>query len=401
MKSLGTFIWHLVSLLISLSLLGWVLFHWLKKSDERGALIGRWIVTAVLVVVLGGIGFQAKDEISAIFAILSGAVGGLVLAILWVPSVCDFVAGQFASLYDGGDLEVEPQPFYSIAEAKRKQGKYLDAQAEIRGQLNRFPNDFQGWMLLAEIQAEDMHDLATAQETVERILSQEDHLPMNRAFALNRLADWHLKISQDPDSARAALERILELLPNTEQAQLAHQRIAHLASGKSLVEKHHRPTIAVRHYEESIGLRTDYSDLRPPPEDLAKMAGDYVKHLEQYPQDNEAREKLALIYADHYQRLDLAAQELEQLIATPNQLAKHVVHWLNLLADLQIKLAGDAALARQTLQRIADGFPKTAAAENAIHRLAHLGLELRTKEKSQVVKLGSYEQNIGLKGKSG
>jgi len=64
---------------------------------------------------------------------------------------------------------------------------------------------------------------------------------------------------------------------------------------------------------------------------------------------------------------------------------------------LQIKLGGDAALARQTFQRIIDTFPKSAAAENARNRIAYLNLQLKPQQKSQVVKLGSYEQNIGLK----
>ena len=95
---------------------------------------------------------------------------------------------------------------------------------------------------------------------------------------------------------------------------------------------------------------------------------------------------------------DLAADQVEQLLSQPNVPAKHVVHWLNLLADLQIKHAGNVAEARQALQRIVDLFPQSAAAENARNRVAHLQLELRARKESQVVKLGSYEQNIGLKG---
>ena len=122
-----------------------------------------------------------------------------------------------------------------------------------------------------------------------------------------------------------------------------------------------------------------------------------MKHLAEHPQDSEAREKLALIYAHHYQRLDLAADQLEQLIQQPNQPAKQVVHWLNLLADLQLKYASDLVAARQALQRIIDQYPGLAAAENAQRRMDILKLELKGKEKGQAVALGSYEQNIGLK----
>jgi hypothetical protein len=45
------------------------------------------------------------------------------------------------------------------------------------------------------------------------------------------------------------------------------------------------------------------------------------------------------------------------------------------------------------VDRAADG----AAAELARRRLALLKLEMKSKDKSQAVKLGSYEENIGLK----
>ena len=53
---------------------------------------------------------------------------------------------------------------------------------------------------------------------------------------------------------------------------------------------------------------------------------------------------------------------------------------------------------RQTLQRIMDLFPDFAAARLAQQRIEHLRLELKGKEKSQAVKLGSYEKDLGLKG---
>jgi len=107
-----------------------------------------------------------------------------------------------------------------------------------------------------------------------------------------------------------------------------------------------------------------------------------------------------VIYAGHYGRLDLAADELEQLIQQPNQPARLVVHWLNLLADLQIRCGSDYQTVAHTLQRIIDRDPNLAAAEVARNRLALLKLELKSKEKSQSVALGSYEQNIGLKQRS-
>jgi TolA-binding protein len=306
------------------------------------------------------------------------------------------VGNQFGSLYDGGDQQIDPQPFYSIAEAKRKQGKYPEAVAEIRKQLEAFPNDFKGWMLLAETQAENMGDLAGAQETVERVLTQEGHTPKNITFALNRAADWQIRFGQDLEAARLCLERVTTLFPDTEFAQLAAQRIAHLATPESLAEKNQRPRIVLQHIEEKLGLQENTDARQPKAEDPAKAAQRLVDHLNQFPLDNEAREKLALIYADHYGRLDMATNELEQLIQNPNQPQKHVVRLLNLLADIQVRLGGGPELAKQTLDRIIQAYPESAAAENARHRLAYLKMEMRSHEKAQAIKLGSYQKNIGL-----
>jgi hypothetical protein len=111
------------------------------------------------------------------------------------------------------------------------------------------------------------------------------------------------------------------------------------------------------------------------------------------------REKLATIYAERYERLDLAADQLNQLVESPNHPPKEIARWLNLLADLQIKFGADYEVIRETLQRIIDRFPGLAPAELAQQRIEHLKLELKGKERGHVVKLGTYEQNIGLKGR--
>ena len=74
-----------------------------------------------------------------------------------------------------------------------------------------------------------------------------------------------------------------------------------------------------------------------------------------------------------------------------------MVHWLNVLADLQVLYSGNYDTVRQTLQRIVDLYPNSPGAEMALSRLNHLKLELKGKEKGQTVALGSYEQDVGLK----
>ena len=395
-----------LELILCVGIIGWVLYRWLKKSDDPPRLISKWAITAVM----GGItwwvarsNFTSGGGYGAAFIIgIACAVCGIVLGITWGANIADFFGKPLTSLFDGGEQEVVPAPFYSIAEARRKQGKYLEAVVEIRKQLARFPDDFNGMLMLAEIQAENLNDLPGAQMTIERLLmSAPNQSPINLTLALNRLADWQLKHGQDPDSAREALERIIQMFPETEQAYHAGQRIAHLTPSEMLAEKNEPHRIKLGQYQENIGLLREPVTVRPPKEDPATVAASLVRHLEQHPQDGEARERLALIYAEHYQRLDLAADQVEELLAQPNLPAKQAVHWLNMLADLRVRHGSDLAAAREVLQRIIDLFPRSAAAESAKNRMAHLRLELRGKKESPVVKLGSYEQNIGLKGRPG
>jgi tetratricopeptide (TPR) repeat protein len=301
-------------------------------------------------------------------------------------------------LYDGGNERPEQKPYYSIARSLRMKGKFLEAVVEIRKQLARFPNDFEGVMLLAGIQAENLQDLPGAEITLNHFCDQPNPPPKQVAAAMNHLADWQLKLTQDADSARAALEKITTRFPDTELALLAAQRIAHLGSTeKILLEAHDRQPMAVPEGVKNIGLLDTSGHLAPAEIDPAQLAADYVKHLEQHPLDTEVRETLAILYADHYQRLDLAAGELEQLIEQPNQPSKRVAHWLNLLADLQIRHGADYDTVRGTLEKIVDRFPDLAVAEMARTRLGHLKTELKGHQATPDVKLGVYEQNLGLK----
>jgi outer membrane protein assembly factor BamD (BamD/ComL family) len=139
------------------------------------------------------------------------------------------------------------------------------------------------------------------------------------------------------------------------------------------------------------------SHLKPAEQDPAVQAQEYVQHLEQYPADAEVREKLATIYAEHYQRTDMAVEQFEELLRQPNQPVKLVAHWLNRIADLHVRHNADLASARAALERIIEAYPASAHAEKARNRIEYLRVSLRVKEATRPVQLGAYDQDIGLK----
>jgi tetratricopeptide (TPR) repeat protein len=274
----------------------------------------------------------------------------------------------------------------------------LEAIMAIREQLAKFPNDFEGVILLANIQAEDMNDLPGAEITLNHFCASPGAPDRLVVAALTQLADWHLKKAADVDSARAALQRIVERFPDTEQALRAEQRLAHLGeTGKIILAKHDRQNIAVPEGVQNLGLLDSTDFLKPKEIEPGKLAATYVKHLEQHPHDADVREKLATVYARDFQRLDLATLELEQLINEPRYMPKQIAGWLNLLASFQVELGADIATVVATLKKIVDDYPDSPAAELAQRRLARIRLELEAKKGVTSVKLGEYEQNIGLK----
>jgi tetratricopeptide (TPR) repeat protein len=393
-------IWSIVEVVLLGLFLGVFVAWTVRKAEDPKEMIVRWIFTGLMLwfmfaVVAPMVGKGGYD--GAFVGIPLTAACGLVFAIIWRHAITGLCSKPFTSLYDGGNLQVDPHPVYSVAQARQKQGRYVEAIAEVRKQLERFPTDVEGQLLLAQIQAEDLKDLAGAELTIERFCAQENHAPKNLVFALYSMADWHLKIAQDREAAQRSLEKIIERFPDSEFALGAAQRIAHLGSPEMLLGPHERKKYIVMEGVDRVGLLKTAEHLKPAEIDPAQVALEYVNHLERHPLDTEAREKLASIYTDHYKRLDLATEQLEQLITQPNQPIKNVVRWLNLLADMQIRSGADYKTVKLSLERIIELDPHMAAAEMARNRLGLLKLELKAQAKKEDVKLGTYEQNIGLK----
>jgi tetratricopeptide (TPR) repeat protein len=351
--------------------LGGAIGFWVyERSDDRRALVRRWIISAFLILIMIAIPIRKVP-----FLII---LPYLILAFLWIPSLTNLLLKPLTGAFDGGmDHDTGPKPFYFLAEGQRRKGLYQEAIVEVRKQLEIFPGDFEGFIKLASIQMEDLKDFPAAEATLNECLAEPGRTPQNVVSALHLLADWQLQHARDARGARGALERIVQLYPGTPFAHAAEQRIARLGSADETRRVREESRFQVGTRERGIGLRKEAVAVPMAPVDPNTLAEEYGKQLELHPSDTATREKLAVLYGEEFGRIDLAAVQLEQLIALPAESSKHVAHWLNLLATLHIRIANDVPAAENALRRIIGRFPEGALASVAERRLATLKGELK------------------------
>jgi tetratricopeptide (TPR) repeat protein len=365
----------------------------LLQSDDRRNLVLKWVGSAIFI--LFGVFVFSRHSIALALLYIFPAIG---LAWLWLPNIGDFLVKPLTDSFDGGADGYEKKPFYFRAEAMRRKGLYHEAAAEVRRQLEQFPGDIEGMMKLAEIQAQDLRDLPAATETLNELLGQSGLASSRTVAILQTLADWQMNLGRDAEAARRTFERIIELFPDSPTSLAAQQRIAHLEGVSQAREFREHAVFKVPVRARDLGLRPAVQQQAPPEEEAAALAEEYVQQLQQHPNDTLTREKLALLYGEELNRLDLAVNQLEQLATLPKATPKQTAHWLELLATLHIRQGHDLAAAEKTLRRIIDRFPQTAVASQAVARIATLQGELKAAATITAAKaLGSYEKDVGLK----
>ena len=194
-----------------------------------------------------------KDALTACLG-WSALAGPVAFVIVWIGGWATlglalaawFLPITYVMLFS---INVEtPVPSYSNAIAKIKFGKYDEAESEVIRQLEKCENDFDGWMMLAELYATHFNDMPSAQQTILDLCEQPNINGSQVSVALHRLADWHL-INEDPARARRALEEICERLPDTHLDRMARLRIAQLpATREELRERKTPKPIRIPHF---------------------------------------------------------------------------------------------------------------------------------------------------------
>ena len=285
---------------------------------------------------------------------------GLAGAVILVP-----MAGYAPALLNPPKLP----PMYARAVARMKFGKYNEAEWEIIRELEKCEDDFEGWMMLAELYAEHFRDLAEAQRTVLEICDQPRIKPPQLSIALHRLADWHLKLGGNPDAARRALQMVCDRLRGSHLAHMARLRINQLPStAEELREQQTVNAIPL----PALGDRLDEPDA--PAETLdrpkaAQAANACVERLKQDPDNVAARERLARLFAENLDRADLGLEQIGLLLDMPGQPHNKRAEWLGTMGAWQIRYRHDLDAGRQLLERLIRDYPESPQAFAARRRL--------------------------------
>jgi hypothetical protein len=195
--------------------------------------------------------------------------------------------------------------------------------------------------------------------------------PSQVSVALHRLADWQLKLRNDPGAARRVLEEIGKRMPGTHLALMAQNRIKQLPeSAKDLKEQQKPKTVTMPDWKTNLDepVKLDASPANR--EQALAAANRFVAQLQQDPNDVAAREKLARVFAEQLGQIDLAVEQLELLIGMPDQLPAKSAEWLGLMAGWQIENGVEGERAQGTLERLIRDFPQSPHAFAAQRRLS-------------------------------
>lgn len=295
-------------------------------------------------------------------------IGGWFMLGLAVVILCLPVAGYAPAILH----RAKTPPMYSRAIAKMKFGKYAEAEWEIIRQLEHAENDFNGWLMLAELYATQFKDLAEAEQIILEVCDQPNVTASQVAVALHRLADWHLKIGNDPDAARRALQVIVDRHPRSHLAHMARLRMGQLPrTVEELREQREARPVPLPALGDSLDESPNAEPL-PDAKAAVALANELSGRLSRDPQDVATRERLARVLAGSLGKVDLGIEQIELLLGLGDQPENKRAGWLGLIAAWQLRFKRDTDAARKLMERLVTEFPNTPQAMAARRRLALL-----------------------------
>jgi hypothetical protein len=358
--------------------------EWLRVTAMGLFVISSYWAAATLAWVLvnadRGLDPEPRKDLRALAFTCAAGLGipALLMALIggwpWLGLAAALILGPLAGYAPAIIQAKKLPPMYARAIARMKFGKYAEAEWEIIRELEKCEDDFDGWMMLAELYATRFNDIAEAERTVLEVCGQPQLSPSQFSVALHRLADWHLKIASDPVSAKRALQKIVDRFPGTHLARMALLRLNQLPATPDQYRHQQTPKPIPL---PALSDELDRLNLPAPPamdrKQAAQTADSCVELLKKDPNDVPVREELARTLAEHLEQPDLGLEQLRLLLNMPDQPDNKRAEWLSLTAAWNIRYRHDIEAGRRFLERVISEFPTSPQAFAARRRLVVLG----------------------------
>ncbi|MFO1461115.1 MAG: hypothetical protein U1G08_17135 [Verrucomicrobiota bacterium] len=317
---------------------------------------------------------RKRDELHG-WMLVTGVPSGLLgMGCLWFHSwmtlALTWSIGLWILLEASLSLVHVPRVSYSRAVARMKSGRYSQAEQEILAQLEEKSDDFEGWMMLATLYAEQFGELRDARATIFELCEQPDLTPFHIAQAFNRLADWELNRAQDPVGARTALLEITTRCAGTPFATVAEHRLRQLPTDDVELRESRRPRVLrLPALSEAQASTQD-----PAPSELDRMdfreeATRLTSRLERDPNHIPTRLRLARNLAEKQHRVDEAIRHLHHLRNHADARPTEQAEWLALEAAWELRIRRRELRARELLVQLTREHPQTGQSIAAARQL--------------------------------
>ncbi len=288
---------------------------------------------------------------------------------------------------------LQPDPkavaVYTRAIAAMHFDKYEVAEQAVIEQLETHEDDFDGWLLLAELYANQFHDLPGAQNIINDICGQPATTASQFAVACHRLADWHLKLGNDPDAARAALEKICRRFPRSHLDHMARLRINQLPANREewLAQQSVRKIKLTGLDGQKTYSEKAQSEQRTHQEAFARSQ-ECIAQLTANPDDTATREELAHVWAEELGQIEMAVEQLELLMSMPRTPAAKMAEYLGLIAQWHLKFPQNIPAATAAMERLARQYPNAPQALAARRRLKVMEIESKMRAEAGTPRRG-------------
>jgi hypothetical protein len=282
-------------------------------------------------------------------------------------------------------LALQPEhkvaPVYSRAIAAIHFDKYEEAERAVLHELETCQDDFDGWMMLADLYANQFNDLPAAQKLIHDTCEHPATTPSNFAVACHRLADWQLKLAQDPDAARASLMAIGRRYPRSHLDRMARLRINQLPPNReALLEQQSVKKIRLTSLH---GPPKNASAEAPAPlsrQEAFDRSQQCVARLTSNPDDMAAREELAHLWAEDLDQIDMGVEQLQLLLGMGGATRAKAAEWLGLMASWHLKFPPNPEAARAVMERLVRQYAQSPQGLAAQRRLNVMNIEARMRQ---------------------